>query len=325
MWYIILILVLVYWCLWKIIKECNWSTFSRNWGTLNFIFFRRFFFNYQIYSTFIFWNLIIKILNKINQLVYYYYIWIINSEKKNFRKFFLYFFGSNILKGIFPLKEVKENLNMMSYTLKLYQDRYIKTWIYNKGTSSLYFYDRAHKFLYLKIQNFRDNLILEAIFASFPTIIISLIIAPSLLLLYSLDESINPLLNIKVIGHQWFWSYELENFNKELTQIKKQKKFFDSILLNENDLKKGQKRLLSVDKLLNIPINVPLRAIISSSDVLHAWAIPEIGIKVDAIPGRLNEFIFLLTRPGVFYGQCSELCGVGHGFMPIQVKGIIGL
>jgi len=107
--------------------------------------------------------------------------------------------------------------------------------------------------------------------------------------------------------------------------INKKKKIFDSVIVGENDLKKGQKRLLSVDKSLNLPINIPLRVIVSSSDVLHSWAVPEIGVKVDAIPGRLNEFIFLLTRPGVFYGQCSESCGVGHGFMPIQVKGIINL
>lgn len=97
---------------------------------------------------------------------------------------------------------------------------------------------------------------------------------------------------------------------------------YDSNLVLEEDLPLGAKRLLEVDRRLYLPVNVPLRILITSSDVLHSWAVPELGIKVDAVPGRLNDALTLIRRPGAFYGQCSELCGVGHGFMPIVVEAV---
>lgn len=172
------------------------------------------------------------------------------------------------------------------------------------------------------MNSFRHNTIFEFICAIFPTIIILLILIPSTLLLYSLDEEIEPLLTFKVIGHQWFWSYEFNNWlflNKEWQKVSYN---FDSCMIIENDLTLGTKRLLEVDKPLFTPVNVPLRFLITSIDVLHSWAVPELGIKIDAVPGRLSHYLALIRRPGVFYGQCSEICGVAHGFMPIVIKAV---
>jgi len=169
---------------------------------------------------------------------------------------------------------------------------------------------------------------LELIWAGFPTIIVLLILAPSLYLLYSIDEELDPCVTVKVIGHQWFWTYELNNwfamftnFDGE-TYLKYWKLEFDSILINEEFLKLGMKRLLEVNKSLVLPINVPIRFLITSADVLHSWSVPELGLKIDAVPGRLNQFVSVICRLGRLYGQCSELCGVSHGFMPIVVDGM---
>jgi cytochrome c oxidase subunit 2 len=151
-------------------------------------------------------------------------------------------------------------------------------------------------------------------------IIISILI-PSLYLLYSSDDALVPVLTFKVLGHQWYWAYEFNNW----IQISKEDDLrfvsyeFDSYLIHTDDLELGQKRLLEVDNRLIVPASVPLRFIVTSGDVLHSWAVPELGIKIDAVPGRLNQVITFIIRPGVYYGQCSELCGVSHGFMPIVV------
>ena len=132
---------------------------------------------------------------------------------------------------------------------------------------------------------------------------------PSFKLLYLMDEVISPTLTIKVVGHQWFWSYELSDFITDNgTAID-----FDSYMLPEDSLQIGDFRLLDVDNRLVVPADCHIRLIITSSDVLHSFAVPSLGVKLDACPGRLNQVSFIAERTGVFYGQCSELCGVYHG------------
>jgi len=196
------------------------------------------------------------------------------------------------------------------------KDRFILKLLFSYSSLGYLFYDRVRNFLF--INKFNNSLILEIVWAIFPTIIIINILIPSLYLLYSLDEDINPLLNLKAIGHQWFWSYELVHYfsSNALTAS------FDSVMIQEEDLFIGSKRLLEVDNRIFLPINTPFRVLVTSSDVLHSWALPELGIKMDAVPGRLNQIIGFIVRPGVFFGQCSELCGVNHGFMPIVIEGV---
>ena len=143
-----------------------------------------------------------------------------------------------------------------------------------------------------------------------------LIAVPSFSLLYSVDEIIDPTITLKVIGHQWYWSYEYSDFlNENYETID-----FDSYMIPEEDLNIGDLRLLEVDNEVYLPLNTHVRVIVSSSDVLHCWAIPSFGIKLDACPGRLNQTSLYVKRTGSYYGQCSEICGVNHGFMPIVVK-----
>ena len=133
-----------------------------------------------------------------------------------------------------------------------------------------------------------------------------------------MDEVIDPIFTLKVIGSQWYWSYEYSD-NLELLN---ESFIFDSYMIQENDLDIGHFRLLEVDNRVIVPSNTHVRIIITASDVLHSWAIPSLGIKLDACPGRLNQTSMFIKREGVFYGQCSEICGVNHGFMPIVVKGV---
>ena len=155
---------------------------------------------------------------------------------------------------------------------------------------------------------------LEIIWTLIPCVILYLIATPSLALLYSLDEVVAPTLTFKVIGHQWYWSYEFSDLGKDMK--------FDSYMITTDDLKLGQYRNLDVDNQVILPVNTHIRAIITSGDVLHSWSVNSLGIKVDAVPGRLNQASIFIKREGVFYGQCSEICGVQHGFMPIVVKAV---
>jgi len=162
--------------------------------------------------------------------------------------------------------------------------------------------------------------ILEIIWTIIPIIILIFIAIPSFVLLYSMDEIISPVLTLKAIGHQWYWSYEYSDiFNNQLLNIE-----FDSYMVSTNDLKLGQFRLLTVDNEVILPTNVNIRIIITSADVLHSWSVNSFGVKMDAVPGRLSQSIVFIKRDGIFYGQCSELCGVNHGFMPIVIK-VLGL
>lgn len=151
-----------------------------------------------------------------------------------------------------------------------------------------------------------------------PSIILMIIAIPSFALLYSMDEVVDPAVTLKVIGHQWYWTYEYSDYST----ADDQSIVFDSYMIPEDDLELGQLRLLEVDHRVVLPINTHVRVIVTAADVLHSWAVPSLGIKCDAVPGRLNQTSVFLRREGVFYGQCSELCGANHGFMPIVVEGV---
>lgn len=159
--------------------------------------------------------------------------------------------------------------------------------------------------------------LIEIIWTIIPSIILYLIAVPSFLLLYSMDEIIDPSITLKAIGHQWYWSYEYSDYKVNFETLA-----FDSYMLPEEELELGQLRLLEVDNPIVLPINTHIRLIVTAADVLHCWAVPSLGVKVDAVPGRLNQASIYLKRLGTFHGQCSEICGVNHGFMPIVVKSV---
>lgn len=163
---------------------------------------------------------------------------------------------------------------------------------------------------------------LEFIWTLVPTIILVLLAIPSLYFLYQIelmffDVFDGDLVTIKVIGNQWFWTYEL-NQSYSATALEKIL-IFDSYLRMSADLALNELRLLETDHPLLLPAFTPIRFLVTSSDVLHSWAIPSLGIKMDACPGRLNQIFTFINREGEFYGQCSEICGIQHGFMPIDV------
>lgn len=160
--------------------------------------------------------------------------------------------------------------------------------------------------------------VIEIAWTVTPSLILIIIALPSFALLYSMDEVQDPAITLKVIGHQWYWTYEYSDY----TSADDQSIVFDSYMVPTDDLEPGQLRLLEVDNRIVLPINTHVRVIITGADVLHSWAIPSLGIKTDAVPGRLNQANLFLKREGVFYGQCSEICGVNHGFMPIVVEGV---
>nr|UXW88393.1 cytochrome c oxidase subunit II [Illeis cincta] len=154
---------------------------------------------------------------------------------------------------------------------------------------------------------------IETIWTIMPAITLIFIALPSLKLIYLIDEIRNPLITLKTIGHQWYWTYEYSDF-KNIE--------FDSYMTPSNELKNFNFRLLEVDNRTVLPYLSPIRVITSSTDVIHSWTIPSSGIKVDASPGRLNQMSFTLNRTGMFYGQCSEICGANHSFMPISIESI---
>ena len=155
------------------------------------------------------------------------------------------------------------------------------------------------------------NTLLEIIWTGIPVVILIFLTVPSIRLLYQ-QETVPPAsMTIKVTGNQWYWSYMYKDA---------QDMSFDSVMLEDHELAPGQPRLLAVDQPVVVPVNTTVRVLITSSDVIHSWAVPAFGIKMDAVPGRLNETWFRANRTGIFYGQCSELCGVRHAFMPIEIR-----
>jgi cytochrome c oxidase subunit 2 len=173
------------------------------------------------------------------------------------------------------------------------------------------FFNNTHN---LNAQKFVHGTFIEIVWTLMPAIILLIISIPSFALLYSMDEVIDPTWTLKVIGHQWYWSYEYSDDYRFDN--------FDSYMIPEDDLRVGQLRLLEVDNRVYLPIDTHIRVLITSADVLHSWAIPSLGIKLDACPGRLNQTSIFIKRVGVFYGQCSEICGENHGFMPIVVQSV---
>lgn len=162
--------------------------------------------------------------------------------------------------------------------------------------------------------------LLEILWSTIPVCILIVIIIPSFSLLYRLNVEYNTTLTVKAIGHQWYWSYVYTDVPSIISTPRSIRvKRFDSYMVPTDTLKKGRFRLLETDNRVVLPVRKWVRMIISSADVLHSWAVPSLGIKVDACPGRLNQIFVYVTRRGHFYGQCSEICGAYHGFMPILV------
>ncbi len=157
------------------------------------------------------------------------------------------------------------------------------------------------------------NTLVEVLWTVLPVLILVVIAVPSFKLLYFMDRIDKPEMTLKVIGNQWYWSYQYQDNGDFM---------FDSLMVQTDQLKPGQTRLLEVDNQVVLPINTNIRVLVTSQDVLHAWAVPAFGVKIDTVPGRLNETWMRIERPGTYYGQCSELCGVNHGFMPIAVKAV---
>jgi len=154
---------------------------------------------------------------------------------------------------------------------------------------------------------------IETVWTLFPAIILIFIAFPSLRLLYLLDEVNSPAITLKTVGHQWYWSYEYSDFSNVE---------FDAYITPTELTSPSSFRLLEVDNRTIIPFNSQIRVIVASADVLHSWTVPALGVKVDAVPGRLNQLAFLINRPGTWYGQCSEICGANHSFMPIVIEAI---
>jgi cytochrome c oxidase subunit 2 len=158
-----------------------------------------------------------------------------------------------------------------------------------------------------------DGQAIEIIWTVLPAVILVILALPSLRLLYLIDEATEPRLTIKAVGHQWYWSYEYSDF-PELS--------FDSYIVPTNALNEGDFRLLEVDNRIVIPFLTEIRLLVTAADVIHSWTIPSLGIKADAIPGRLNQLNLFINRPGIFYGQCSEICGANHSFIPISIEAV---
>nr|YP_003457281.1 cytochrome c oxidase subunit II [Gigantactis vanhoeffeni]BAI77290.1 cytochrome c oxidase subunit II [Gigantactis vanhoeffeni] len=158
-----------------------------------------------------------------------------------------------------------------------------------------------------------DSQEIEIIWTILPAVILVLIALPSLRILYLMDEVSDPHLTIKAMGHQWYWSYEYTDY-EDLG--------FDSNMIPTSDLTPGGFRLLETDHRMVVPMESPIRLLVSAEDVLHSWTVPALGMKMDAVPGRLNQTAFIASRPGVYYGQCSEICGANHSFMPIVVEAV---
>ena len=155
------------------------------------------------------------------------------------------------------------------------------------------------------------NTVVEVLWTAIPIVILVVLAIPSFKLLYQQEKSENYDMTVKVIGHQWYWEYEYPDHGDF---------YFESYMVQDADLQEGDLRLLTVDNPLVIPANKNIQILITAGDVLHSWAVPSMGLKTDAVPGRLNETWVNVKEPGIYRGQCSEICGTGHGFMPVVVK-----
>lgn len=157
------------------------------------------------------------------------------------------------------------------------------------------------------------NTVLEIAWTAIPVLILVVIAIPSFKLLYFMDRAVNPEMTLKAVGHQWYWSYEYPD-NGDFT--------FDAYMIADEDLQEGQLRLFDVDNRVVLPVETDVRLLTTATDVLHSWAVPALGVKLDAVPGKINETWLRINRPGIYYGQCSELCGAYHGFMPVMIEAV---
>jgi len=258
---------------------------------------------------------------------------------------------SNILKTNFT-----SIFNIINYIKNFIQVYFINIFLKNGTSLKLSLYCKEKKIQILRLINnilkaynlnyvepniifFKDkyqithNTKLEVIWTIVPALILMLIAGPSFALLYAtdVDTFFKPYITLKVIGHQWYWEYQY-NFGQTKNfivkngwsheKVFKPRNWFNSYMLSEDSLDNGALRLLEVDNRTIVPIKTQVRFIVTSQDVLHSWCIPSLGIKIDACPGRLNEIPLFLKRGGVFYGQCSEICGINHAFMPIVIQGV---
>lgn len=155
--------------------------------------------------------------------------------------------------------------------------------------------------------------VLEVMWTVVPIMILVVIAIPSFRLLYYMDKTTTPGMTLKVVGSQWYWSYVYPDHGRIA---------FDSLIIPDDQLKPGQLRLLEVDNRVVVPVDTDIRVLLTSNSVLHSWAVPAFGVKIDTVPGRMSETWMRVTKPGVYYGQCSELCGINHGFMPIAVEAV---
>ena len=154
------------------------------------------------------------------------------------------------------------------------------------------------------------NVAVEVLWTLIPCLILIVMAVPSFKILYNQDTIPKADVTVKAVGYQWYWGYEYPDENI----------IFESYMIKEDELKENQPRLLTVDNEVVVPVNKVVKVLITANDVLHAWALPSFGVKRDAIPGRINETWFKAEKVGTYYGQCSELCGIQHAFMPITVR-----
>ena len=157
------------------------------------------------------------------------------------------------------------------------------------------------------------NTLLEVAWTIVPVIILLVIAVPSFRLLYFTDSVEDADMTLKAVGHQWYWSYEYPDHG-DFT--------FDAVMLEDDELEEGQPRLLATDTPVVLPVGATIRLLTTADDVIHSWAVPALGVKLDSVPGRVNETWFRINREGTYYGQCSELCGTLHGFMPIMIEAV---
>jgi cytochrome c oxidase subunit 2 len=162
-------------------------------------------------------------------------------------------------------------------------------------------------------KQFTHNVMIEVIWTLVPILILVVIAIPSFRVLYYNDKSHDPEMTLKIVGYQWYWNYEYPDYGDIA---------FDSYMIADEDITEGQERLLSTDTQVVLPINTDIQILTSAGDVIHSWAIPAFGVKLDAIPGRWNETWVNINKPGTYYGQCSELCGKDHAYMPMEIKAV---
>ena len=209
---------------------------------------------------------------------------------------------------------------VMEGIVSLHHDAMLIIWVvmglvvWMLGATIYYFRNSIHK----NPTDVVHGTVLEIVWTVVPALILAVLAVPSFALLYSVDELPDVTMTVKAIGNQWFWKYEYSDYvNEEGDGIA-----FDSYMIPADELEPGHLRLLEVDNRVVVPAQTHVRMIITAADVLHCWAIPALGVKLDACPGRLNQTSFFANREGVFYGQCSEICGQAHGQMPICVEAV---